>query len=306
MKHVSHLLRCLCLVLALLLCSGVLVACQDDGNARLLSFSQANSIAEMKKMDGEKVTIIGYMSTLSPVSGKFMYLMNLPYQSCPFCVPNTTQLSNTMAVYAKNGDEFDFTDRAIRVTGILDFGDYTDEFGYVYSYRIKDATYEILDTSNMSEELRLWQQLASTDVVSEINTMFEYVNFLCFWPTYTANFSEGKDYLYLSDALRYIEGDGAQFNYGFKEGYFDGIIATIRGVDAEAFEDLVKIVEEAKALCDKAYAEMKAGNCIADVEYSGVFGDGRQQMRMLAAKELESGMERVYGQFVTWLASWEL
>ena len=33
----------------------------------------------------------------------FMFLMNLPYQSCPFCVPNTSQLSNTMEVYPKKG-----------------------------------------------------------------------------------------------------------------------------------------------------------------------------------------------------------
>ena len=163
--------------------SACLVSCdkEDDNPSQLLSFAEAQSITEMEKLDGKTVTIIGYMSTLSPVSGKFMYLMNLPYQSCPFCIPNTTQLSNTMAVYSKDGDEFEFTDRAIKVTGVLEFGDYTDEFGYEYGYRIKDATYSILDTSDMSEQLRLWQQLASTNVVADVYSMFEYLNFLCYW-----------------------------------------------------------------------------------------------------------------------------
>ena len=115
--------RIICITLAFIMVMGsslFLTSCEKESateeSTKMLSFSQAQSISEIEKLDGEKVTIIGYMSTLSPVSGKFMYLMNLPYQSCPFCVPNTTQLSNTMAVYAEDGKEFEFTDRAIQVT----------------------------------------------------------------------------------------------------------------------------------------------------------------------------------------------
>jgi hypothetical protein len=300
---------CILLACALLASSSaLLISCEkeEEVTTKMLSFSQAQSVEEIQKMDGEQVTIIGYMSTLSPVTGKFMYLMNLPYQSCPFCVPNTTQLSNTMAVYAKDGDEFKFTDRAIQVTGTMDFGDYEDEFGYQYSYRIKDATYTILDTENMSQELKLWQQLASTDVVSKIYTMFEYVNFLCYWPTYTMQFEGGRDYLYPNDALYFLETDGAQFNYGFKSGYFDNIIATIKSVDETAFSDLVKVIEDAKALCNVAYSELKGGNYTVVAEYGKTFNDGRTQYQMLQASYLESTMDSVYRAFSAWLSSWEL
>ena len=295
-------------LIMLLLSTCAFVSCDKNEaeGAQLLSFSQAQSIAEMEKLDGKQVTIIGYMSTLSPVSGKFMYLMNLPYQSCPFCIPNTTQLSNTMAVYAKDNDEFKFTDRAIQVTGTLDFGDYTDEFGYEYSYRIKDATYTILDTESMTAELKLWQQLASTDVVAEIYTMFEYVNFLCYWPTYTMQFDGGKDYLYPDDAIYFIETNGAQFNYGFKEGYFDNIISTIKSVDETAFSDLIKVIEDAQALGANGYTELKAGNYSIVSEYSKIFNDGRSQYKINKSNELESEMDRVYSAFSTWLSGWEL
>ena len=97
--------RTFALILAIIFAILPLASCEKgtstDG-AQLLSFSQAQSVEEMEKLDGKTVSIIGYMSTLSPISGAFMYLMNLPYQSCPFCVPNTTQLANTMAVYAKD------------------------------------------------------------------------------------------------------------------------------------------------------------------------------------------------------------
>ncbi len=300
--------KVLSFALTLLLLLSIFVCCdkEEESGARLLSFSQANSVSEMEALNGKTVTIIGYMSTLSPVSGQFMYLMNLPYQSCPFCVPNTTQLSNTMAVYAKDGKEFEFTDQAIQVTGVMEFGTYTDEFGYEYSYRIKDADYTVLDTSDMSAELKLWQQLASTDVISEIYTMFEYVNFTCFWPTYTMEFEGGADYLYPTDAIYFLETDGAQFNYGFKEGYFENLIATVESVDKTAFAGLVQIIKDAKALSERAYGELKAENYSVVAEYAGAFNDSRSQYLINSSETLEAEMDRIFYAFSDWLAEWEL
>lgn len=299
--------KCLILLLVISMVCSLFVGCgQKDDSATLLSFSQAESVAEMEKLNGKVVTIIGYMSTLSPVSGKFMYLMNLPYQSCPFCIPNTTQLSNTIAVYAQDSKGFEFTDRAIQVTGTMEFGDYTDEFGYEYGYRIINATYEILDTSNMSEQLQLWQQLASSNVISEVYSMYEYVNFLCFWPTYTASFSGGKDYLYPSDALTFIEKEGYQFNYGYHEDYFDNLVAAVEEVNPTAFADLVQNIRDAEALAYKALTELKTGNYTVVSEYSTVFKDGRSQYKLNNSEELEAEMQAIYKAFSEWLASWEL
>ena len=278
----------------------------DETMGNTLSFSQANSVEAMQKLDGKQVNIIGYMSTLSPINGSFMYLMNLPYQSCPFCVPNTTQLSNTMAVYAKSGDSFEFTDRAIKVTGTLEFGDYTDEYGYEYGYRIKDATYTEVDTSEMSDKMKLWQQLASTDVISDVYNMYEYVNFLCFWPTYTAEFESGKDYLFPTDALHFIETEGAQYNYGYKEGYFDSMIKTIEEVSTTDFITLVENIKKAKSLAERALADLKAEEYATTAEYSGSFGDGRNQYKMNNADTYEKEMEVIYREFAEWLAEWEI
>ena len=296
--------RFLCALLSVIL-SLTLVCCdKPDEKAQLLSFSQAQSISEMEKMDGKTVTIIGYMSTLSPVSGKFIYLMNLPYQSCPFCLPNTSTLSNTIAVYAKN--EFDFTDSAIRITGTLEFGDFSDEFGYRYSYRIVNAQYEELDMSELSETLRLWQQLAASDVIASVYEMFEYVNFLCHWTSYYTTFNSGEDYLYPTDALSLIESSGARYNYGFKDGYFDTIIASVKDVDPNAFSELVSIIEDAKALSSTAYSELKNGKYTMTSEYDGRYNDGRRQYKMNSADELQGEMDTLYSAFSTWLAQWEI
>jgi hypothetical protein len=278
----------------------------DKSGGQLLSFSQAQSIEEMEKLDGKTVTIIGYMSTLSPISGEFMYLMNLPYQSCPFCVPNTTQLANTMAVYAKSAEGFEFTDRAIQVTGTLEFGDYTDEFGYEYNYRIKDATYTVLNTDDMDPKIKLWQQLASTDVIAEIYQMYEYVNFLCFWPTYTAQFEGGGDYLYPDDAIYFYKIEGAQYNYGYQPGYFDALIAKVESVSKTDFTALVENIRKAQALAAEAIAEIEAGNYASVAEYSGQFGDGRPQYKMNRAEEFDAKMQETYLEFAEWLATWGL
>lgn len=278
---------------------------EDDGT-KLLSFSQAQSVEELEKLNGKEVVIIGYMSTLSPISGEFMYLMNLPYQSCPFCVPNSTQLANTMAVYAKSSKGFEFTDRAIEVTGILEFGDFTDEFGYIYNYRIIQATYEIVNTEDMDPKLKLWQQLASTDVISEIFQMYEYVNFLCYWPSYTAQFESGRDYLYPSDALYFIQTDKAQFNYGYKEGYFQGLIKTVKEVNETEFETLVNNITKAEQLSALALAQLIEGKHTIVKEYSNEFNDGRNQYKILISEELEKTIDELYTEFSNWLSSWEL
>lgn len=278
---------------------------EDDG-IHMLSFSQTQSIDELEKLNGKEVVIIGYMSTLSPISGKFMYLMNLPYQSCPFCVPNTTQLANTIAVYAKSSKGFEFTDRAIQVTGILEFGDCTDDFGYVYNYRIVCATYKVLDTEDMDPKLKLWQQLASTDVISEVFNMYEYINFVCYWPTYTTTFESGKDFLYPQDALYFIQTEGAQFNYGYKEDYFIDIINTINEVNDTEFTQLINNISKAEVLAKKALTELENGKYTVVNEYSNVFNDGRTQYKIDLCTELEHEMDVLYTEFSTWLSSWEL
>ena len=297
----------LLLALLLVFSSVALTSCKKEGNAKELSFSEANSITEMEKLDGEKVAIIGYMSTLSPVNGAFMYLMNMPYQSCPFCVPNTTQLSNTLAVYAKDGKSFEFTDLLIRVEGTLEFGDYTDEYGYEYGYRIKDATYTKVDTAELGEKFLLWQQLAQTGVVADVYAMHDYLYFLCFWGQYTATFDEiGSDYLYPENALMFIKTEGAQFNYGYVDGYYDDMVRRIEEVDKEAFSALVDNIRKTEALAKEALADLEGGKYSYQNEYYGTFGDGRGQYKMDRYDEFMTETQAIFSEFASWLSEWEI
>ena len=143
-------------------------------------------------------------------------------------------------------------------------------------------------------------------IVANHYNMFDYVNFLCAWPSYYMNFESGEDYLYPSDAIYFIETDGAQFNYGYKSGYFEGIINQIKSVNPTAFSDLIAMIEDAKDLADSGYLELKNGNYTEVNEYGNRYNDGRGQYRLNKHDELKSNMDQIYSEFSIWLSSWEL
>ena len=324
----NSIFKIIAFALALALTLSVFSGCKKDADkdaadysaddVTKLSFKAASGYDYLKTLDGKPVTISGYMATSSPVDGSFMFLMNLPYQSCPFCVPNTSQLSNTMEIYPKKGDSFGFTNQAIRVEGILEVSEsedepFTDMYGYEFCCKIVDATYTIIKAEELSENMALWQRIASSDVVNDIYKMYDYVNFLCAWNTYWVNSYTDENgnlvpgyYLYAADAQNYVKKDGAQFNYGYKDGYFDSIVAKIERVDKEAFSDLVANVRRAQALANKALGELEAGNYTSEYKYVEKFGTNDYVYTINKGAELGAEMNAVYGEFSNWLGSWEM
>ena len=312
-------LKTIALLLLLTMAAFVMCSCEKAPEAPIkLSFKAASGYDYLKSINGKTVTISGYMATSSPVDGSFMFLMNLPYQSCPFCVPNTSQLSNTMEVYPKDGDAFGYTTQAIKVVGTLVVAEkedepFTDRYGYQFNYKIVDATYTIIQAEELSADMALWQKIASTDVVSDIYAMYDYVNFLCAWNTYYVNSYTDEDgkivpgyYLYASDAMNFLTMEGAQYNYGYQEGYFDGIVHKIEAVDPNAFKDLVDNIRKAEALAKKALAELENGNYTYELQYIEMFDNEDYVFTLNIGEELQQQMQTTYDEFANWLGSWEM
>lgn len=317
-KRLGAAIFALLMLLALAGCGGSGgQAAQDSGPAKL-SFKAASGYDYLKTLNGNQVAISGYMATSSPVDGSFMFLMNLPYQSCPFCVPNTSQLSNTMEVYAKSGEPFGYTNQAIRVVGTLQVADsadkpFTDKYGYEFNYKIVDGTYTIIQAEELSGDMALWQRIAETDVVNDIYSMYDYVNFLCAWNTYFVNNRTGEDgktipgyYLYASDAKNMLEREDGQFHYGYQGGYFDAIVDKIESVDPEAFSDLTANVRSAEALARDALAELENGNYTYELQYVERFNNEDYVYTLNQGEELRARMDTLYSAFSNWLGSWEM
>lgn len=323
MKTKTFIYKILVFTLIISVIASSFCACKEEktpdiSNAVKLSFKSASSYDYLKTLDGQTVTINGYMATSSPVDGSFMFLMNLPYQSCPFCIPNTSQLSNTMEIYPKSGDKFAYTTQAIKVVGTLKVSEsqdkpFTDKYGYEFNFKIVDATYTIINAEDLSDNIALWQKIANADIVSDIYKMYDYINFLCAWNTYYVNSYTDADgsfvpgyYLWPSDAEYYIYTDGAQFNYGYKDGYFDTIVKKIENVDKTAFADLVANVRKAEALAKTSLCELEAKNYTSEYKYLEMFGREDYVYTLTNGESLVSQMNEIYMEFSNWLGSYEM
>ena len=297
-KFLSTLLTLALVALALSACGG------GAGEAQKLSFAESASIEALTALDGKAVTLTGYMATLSPLSGEYIYLMNLPYQSCPFCVPNTQQLANTIAVYAPKGDKFDYTDRPVRVTGRLELGDFTDEYGYGYNYRIADAKCEVVDLSKVSAEYALYQSLAEDGVIADVNAMFDYLLFACQWTEYQSGYTDESGqqmtyFLYPGDVENMLEDDGP---YGYATqaaaDYFPTLIERVKAVGGDALGELTDILADAQAL------EQAARQALADKRYT--YDEADDKYVLDDGEALYNRFYEVYGRFSQWLTQYEL
>lgn len=295
----------LILALALALAACALTAC-GSGSAEptALSFRDSASIDTISALKGKPVVITGYMATLSPLDGSYIYLMNLPYQSCPFCVPNTQQLANTMAVYAPKNQKFTYTDRPVRITGRMELGDFSDEYGYTYNYRLVDASCETVDLSKVSDDYALYAALAGDGVIADVNAMFDYLLFTCQWTEYQGSYTDDSGtavvyYLYPGDAENALAETG-DFGYAKQASpdYYPGLIQRVRAVDGSKLEDLVDIIADAAEL--EAYARSE----LADGHYT--YDSAADKYALDDNDGLYDRFYEVYGAFSDWLTKYEL
>ena len=206
-------LKSILLLSTLVLGLGVSGCSTNSGEIKELKFKDTVSTSELKKYDGETVTITGFVSTSTPLNSEYIYLMNMPYQNCAFCVPNTDSLVNTIPVYAKDGETFEFTDVPVKITGTLKFENITDSMGYSYTYRIKDAKMEKADVSGMEEEIKIYTDLINQGFATSMDYIFaEMYDILNYNETgaeikkiNTSLTMEARDMLTYLDSSKYTE-----------------------------------------------------------------------------------------------------
>lgn len=103
-----------------------------------------------------------------------------------------------------------------------------------------------------------------------------------------------------------ITTDGAQYNYGYQDGYFDSIIAQIEAVDPKAFNDLVTNIRGAEALAQKALAELENERYTSEKKYLEQFSTEDLVYTLNIGEELTAEMQTLYSAFANWLGSWEM
>ncbi|MBO5180067.1 MAG: hypothetical protein J6B87_06975 [Clostridia bacterium] len=158
----------------------------SDGSYQI-RFSDLVELEALKEYNNETVTALGYLSPIMGYDGSFGYLMNLPYQTCPYCLPSDTKITNTIAIFTEKGKPIDFTEAAVLVKGTLKLEPYTDEYGYSYNYRMVDVTIEKADTSDLGEKITLYNKLAEKEILTKLMDTLYWVDENVFYDEYTAN-----------------------------------------------------------------------------------------------------------------------
>lgn len=175
MKKVLSILLILILICSLCACGNT----EDSGEPTKIKFTQ--SIEDLEALKNKTVEINGFMSMLSPLNGELIYLMNMPMQNCPFCIPNTTTLSNTIAVQSKN---IEFTSKPVKIVGKLVFDNFVDDYGYNYAYRIENATITELDEKEISEQMKIYYTVSENGYVSEVYNTCLYIDEVAYYEEY--------------------------------------------------------------------------------------------------------------------------
>jgi len=292
------MISALCVLVLIMTC---LVGCtskQENAPVEGNTLRFTNLVENMKSLDGQTVSITGYMcKTLSSEEG-VIYLMSAPCRKAPFIGDNSAELADTLAIKLRDKDSAVFTEKLITVEGTLVFEEYTDIRGYTYSYYIKDAAYTVADADKLGGKAKEWQQLTASGVTEKMNRMYEYLYFICNWSSMTAVVNGESKYTDPYMALYNIENEGAIFYYGCEEGYFSSLKEKIESLDGD-FASLISNVEKAKSLSEKALSALENGEYTLAEDGSGMYvhknGD-----------EIKNEYAVLYSEYSDWLTGWSL
>ena len=262
--------------------------------------------------------IIGPAGSATQLAMNTMFFTDKPLGTIPYAlvselensglvnaaIPFSMQLANTMAVYAPKGGKFEYTDRPVRITGRMELGDFTDEYGYTYNYRIVDAKSETVDLSQVSADYAMYQALAEDGVIADVNAMFDYLLFVCQWPEYQGGYTDERGQqisynLYPGDMENALADDSG---YGYATqadaDYFPGLIRRVQVVNGDSLKDLTDIITDAQALEQYARGELAAKHYRYDEASDKYILDDNDG--------LYDRFYEIYGRFSQWLTRYEL
>lgn len=92
---------------------------------------------------GETISICGYMSVASPMDGTYAYIMDQPLSGYPMSNYKEDMVTDTVVIYPKPGSIFVFTEKCIRVTGVITLSD-----SLPYNWYLADCSYEAIEPND--------------------------------------------------------------------------------------------------------------------------------------------------------------
>ncbi|WP_172300281.1 hypothetical protein [Pseudoruegeria sp. HB172150] len=95
------------------------------------------------QLDGNRITVEGYMAPPLKADSQFFVLTRIPMSVCPFCETEAEWPDDIMAIYTKRVIDVVPFNVKIKTSGLLEMGSYKDpDTGFLSLIRLTDATYD--------------------------------------------------------------------------------------------------------------------------------------------------------------------
>ncbi len=233
MKKILIILTAIILLLA--------AGCEEEpGDTAHLQFAELwgeeFSVSQrVQELDGQSVSMTGFMAMQSPLDGSFIYLTNAPMVSCPYCIPGTDTPVSAIPAMAQEGDSIDFTEEPVTISGKLEVEEKTDEFGYTTPFRIHVNELAVADKDKMPQSLQEYAMLTADGVGMELLGIMNEMQ------AYTAEEIPEEE----------MEPLGI--------GEIETLINQVEGYGVDSFEPLLEIMEDAKELAKEFNELMDEG-----------------------------------------------
>ena len=150
----------------------------------------------------------------------------------------------------------------------------------------------------------MYQSLAEDGVIADVNSMYDYLMFVCQWTEYQGSGVDGNGqqityYLYPGDVENVLVDDG---DYGYaaqaNEDYCPGLISRVKNVGGDSLTELTEIIDDAQDL------EQDARNELGEQRYS--YDEAADKYILDNSDELYNRFYEIYGRFSQWLTKYEL
>ena len=131
------------------------------------------NISELyKNLDGKDVEMTGYMAVQSPLDESYIYLVNQPYVSCPFCAIGDITKLEIIPVYMADKSAIKYTENGVTIKGKLEIGEKVDDLEYTTQCRIYADKVEEIKEGDVDTELQTYYaNLSQAGMIIDIQTL---------------------------------------------------------------------------------------------------------------------------------------
>ena len=167
-----------------------------------------------KSFDGKNIEISGYMAAQSPLDSSYIYLVNQPYVSCPFCTIGDITKLEVIPVYMANKSKINFKENGVIVQGKLEIGEKVDSMTYTTQCRIIADKITDIASENVDTELQSYYVgLAQSGMIIDLQTLQMDIEYATN-PEYMQNYGNTKSEIVDGIINEYATIKGTEYEQG--------------------------------------------------------------------------------------------